>query len=71
VIPRYILKISAEDIMLDIDTSIPLGLILNELLTKAMKYAFPNQNKGELIVKFYQQDENYILMVKDNGKGLP
>ena len=50
--------------MLDIDTSIPLGLILNELLTKAMKYAFPNQNKGELIVKFYHQ-----MKTTFNGKG--
>ncbi|MDI6644205.1 MAG: histidine kinase dimerization/phosphoacceptor domain -containing protein [Methanobacteriaceae archaeon] len=64
------LKIDAENLMLDIDTAIPLGLILNELLTNAMKHAFPQDIKGEIMVKFYQEDENYILRVKDDGKGI-
>jgi len=55
--------------------AVPLGLILNELITNAYKYAFTEQAKKENIIKIsFHQLENttkYRLIVKDNGKGLP
>jgi two-component sensor histidine kinase len=55
----------------DVDTSIPLGLILNELISNAFKYAFTKQ-KGEITVSLTQKSEGtYMLTVSDNGIGLP
>jgi PAS domain S-box-containing protein len=63
------LNVDVEDIMLDIDTSIPLGLIFNELVTNSLKHAFPQDKIGEINIKFYSKDDKYILEVKDNGIG--
>ena len=65
------LKIDAEEIQLDIDTAIVLGLILNELCTNVLKYAFPEGRQGELKIDFKSSDNNYLLVVSDNGVGLP
>jgi len=70
--PSFIkLKINVEDIFLDINTSIPLGLIINELITNSLKYAFPEGRRGEINVDFHPQDDQYELKVKDNGIGFP
>lgn len=67
-----------ERIKLDINTSIPLGLILNELLTNSLKYAFPHDENGlsivpdgKVTVKLHKNDGGYRLIVEDNGVGLP
>lgn len=65
------LKINVEDVMLDINTAIPLGLIVNELLTNSLKHAFPEGMKGEINVDFHKQDDHYQFTVKDNGVGFP
>ena len=51
---------------------IPLGLILNELISNALKHAFNQQQEGRLLVEFRLDDakENLILRVKDNGPGM-
>lgn len=55
---------------LDVDTAIPLGLIVNELLTNALKYAFPGKRKGEVKLALIQKDEEHLyLEVSDNGIG--
>ncbi|MBU4536364.1 MAG: sensor histidine kinase [Euryarchaeota archaeon] len=59
------LELNVEHLMLDINTSIPLGLIVNELITNSMKYA------GKLKIDFYPQDNYFILKVSDNGIGIP
>ena len=60
-----------ENIELDIETAMPYGLILNELVTNAFKYAFKNQNNPKLeIIISKQKDEKILLIVKDSGKGL-
>lgn len=67
---RY--KISAEPIKLDIDTAIPMGLIINELVTNAYKYAFPEKREGNIEICLTKQPENDLLLsIADNGIGLP
>jgi two-component system, sensor histidine kinase PdtaS len=64
--------IRAEDIKLDIDTAIPLGLIINELATNAYKYAFPGNAGGEVEIDLCKiPDHKFLLRIADNGKGLP
>jgi PAS domain S-box-containing protein len=60
-----------EDLKLDINTAIPLGLIANELITNSLKYAFVNGGDGVVTIEFKKVDHNYIFMIKDNGVGLP
>jgi len=68
---NIILKTDIDPLQLDVDTLIPLGLILNELISNALKYAFSENEKGILQVTLKQQDSRLLLEVKDNGKGLP
>jgi PAS domain S-box-containing protein len=65
-------RVEAENIQLDINRAIPCGLIINELVTNALKHAFPGEKKGELIVRIRrEEDDCYQLTVKDTGVGLP
>ncbi len=57
-----------NNLRLDVDTAIPLGLILNELVTNVLKYAFEG-SKGELFIQLIKDKDNLKLTVKDNGKG--
>lgn len=65
------LVINVKEVMLDIDNAIPLGLILNELLTNSLKYAFPNNITGEIFIKFNKIHNQFTLIIKDNGIGFP
>jgi two-component sensor histidine kinase len=65
------LNINVADIPIDINTAIPLGLLLNELLSNAIKYAFPEGRKGEIIVTLHAKDWNIILTIADDGIGFP
>ena len=64
-------EIRVEDVKLNIETAIPCGLIINELLTNSLKYAFPNGEKGTLFLKIYAKDDKYVLLLGDDGVGLP
>ncbi len=65
------LNLDIEDVALDVDSAIPCGLIINELVSNCLKYAFPNQERGEIAVKFRSKNEHqYNLLVCDNGIGL-
>jgi two-component sensor histidine kinase/predicted negative regulator of RcsB-dependent stress response len=64
------LKTDIEDLELDIDTIIPLGLILNELITNALKYAFSEGQKGNLVVVLKRENDRIDLIVEDDGKGM-
>lgn len=68
---RIALKTDLESVAMDIDTVTPCGLILNELITNSIKYAFPEGRKGEIAITFKRHDEEYLLSVSDNGVGLP
>lgn len=63
-------KVKTSGLKLDIDTVIPLGLIINELITNALKYAFKDVEKGLLQIEMNQQGENLNVLIKDNGKGM-
>ena len=61
-----------EEVFLDIDRAIPCGLIINELVSNALKYAFPGDKSGSVIVSFcLENSENFVLVVRDDGVGLP
>ncbi len=64
-------EFDVEDLKVDIDTALPLGLIINELVTNSMKYAFP-QKRGTLKIQFkLRSNDDYQLVVADDGVGLP
>ncbi len=65
------LNLDLSDIKLDINLSLSLGLILNELITNALKHAFPNNKAGKLDVSLKEVGEQVQLIISDNGKGLP
>lgn len=56
---------------LDIDTVIPLALIINELISNALKYAFRDGRKGEIRIDLQQTAGSIVLEVRDNGMGFP
>jgi len=66
------LKIEAEDIKFGIDQATPLGLLINELVSNALKHAFPDNRSGEITIKLKKTDDDEIeLFVGDTGIGLP
>lgn len=58
-------------IQLDVDTAIPLGLILNELMTNSFKHAYNNTTVCVLVIKLFKENNKYIMEYKDSGPGLP
>jgi two-component system, sensor histidine kinase PdtaS len=64
------LNIEVEGIYLDIQTAIPLGLIINELISNAYKHAFVNKNKGTILLALKHKDNSFELVLEDNGVGM-
>jgi len=74
------LKINAENIYMDINTAIPCGLIINELVSNSLKHAFPEdkgwsekgETKGQIYIKLTSHKKNnFTLIIRDNGVGFP
>ncbi|MCB0467194.1 MAG: tetratricopeptide repeat protein [Aequorivita sp.] len=63
------IECAMDDLNLDVDTAVPIGLIVNELLTNALKYAFPEGVKGQINISLTQKDSDLLLKVSDNGIG--
>jgi two-component sensor histidine kinase len=61
----------AEAHTLDAERAVHLGLVLNELVTNAMKYAFPDNGAGTVRVRFAREGAHFLLRVADDGVGLP
>jgi PAS domain S-box-containing protein len=59
-----------DNVHLTIDQAIPCGLILNELISNSLKYAFPDKRSGHIIVELKQNKEHKELVVSDDGIGL-
>ena len=64
------LKVKVEDHTLPQERAVPVGLILNELLTNAFKYAFPDDRRGTIKVDFRKEGDSYFLAVADDGVGM-
>jgi two-component sensor histidine kinase len=65
------LVIDVEDVSLDLDLSVPCGLIITELLSNALKHAFPGGRAGTVRVAFQREGDRFALSVGDDGVGLP
>lgn len=63
------LILNLEKINLSLDNSIPAGLIVNELITNAIKHAFINSNNGHITINLKSENNTVYLEVKDNGSG--
>jgi two-component sensor histidine kinase len=69
---RIGLNIDVPSAVIDIDTMIPCGLIVNELVSNSLKHAFPDNMEGELFIGLYKTiNDEFTLIVKDNGIGMP
>jgi two-component sensor histidine kinase len=67
---RITIKYVMETLELDVDTAVPLGLIVNELLTNALKYAFPKNKTGTITIGLKKKDKDTLqLEIADNGIG--
>ncbi len=65
-------EIEFRSIYLDIDTAIPCGLIINELISNCLKYAFPDLRKGKICIDLKELNESdYVLIIRDDGIGIP
>ena len=66
------LSMNIDDVFLEIDIAVPCGLILNELISNSLKYAFPDERKGKVQIGLSLDKEREVtLLVKDDGIGLP
>jgi len=66
------IKYAVDKVKLDISQAIPVGIILNEAITNAIKYAFPGNKQGEILITLNAiDDEHVVLKIADNGIGLP
>lgn len=65
------LSINVEKLLIDVDTAIPIGLIITELVTNALKYAFPIGIAGEIKINFKTECQQLILSISDDGVGFP
>ncbi|MEJ2162401.1 MAG: sensor histidine kinase, partial [Robiginitalea sp.] len=66
------LSIDIPEIELGIDTAIPLGLLINEAVTNALKYGFEGTDEGEITISLEKEDKHeFVLRIGDNGVGYP
>jgi two-component sensor histidine kinase len=68
---RIAIDTDIDDLDLDVDTVIPIGLILNELISNALKHAFEGRQKGSIQITLKEYDDLLHLHVKDDGNGFP
>jgi two-component system, sensor histidine kinase PdtaS len=64
-------KLDVTPAEFDVAQAVPVGLILNEAVTNAIKYAFPDGRKGKITIELKPEDDEYVLTIADNGIGLP
>lgn len=67
---RISLDVRMDLLELDVDRAIPIGLIVNELITNSLKYAFPDGRKGVILISLKEDKEHLYLRVADDGKGI-
>jgi len=70
--PRIRSNVDIKDVLLDVNTAIPCALIINELVSNSLKYAFPEGIEGEICIQLSSdKDGKVTLIVEDNGIGFP
>ena len=62
------LKLDIEEVHFGMDTAIPLGIIINELVSNSLKHAFPEGKGGEILIKLFQTDHNRNKVINRNRK---
>ena len=68
---KVTIELAVQNLELDVDTAVPVGLIVNELLTNALKYAFPDEGTGQIKIALQEIEDDYLqLQVKDSGIGM-
>lgn len=67
---RAKIRLEVPPVLLDMDTAIPLGILVTELVSNALKHAFPEGRSGEILVTFSQQGAQTVLSVSDDGIGI-
>jgi PAS domain S-box-containing protein len=66
------LDLKVDSVPMNLDVAIPCGLVINELVSNALKYAFPEGRSGEIVVRFCEENgQGLALTVRDNGVGFP
>jgi two-component sensor histidine kinase len=73
-----------ENTFFDMDTAVPLGIIVNELVSNSLKHAFKGRDRGEIRIKLHREESEdciksiiedcstaYVLSISDNGVGIP
>jgi len=69
-VDAVVLDVAGTDLFLDIDTAVPCGLIVNEVLSNALKHAFPG-GRGTIFVRLERRDDRCVMTIRDDGVGLP
>ncbi len=67
---QFDLRISVEKELLDIDKALPTGLIINEMVTNSLKYAYGAVSRPSLTISLKEENGNIVITVKDNGPGI-
>lgn len=70
-VDRIKLEMDVDEMVIDVDSIVPIGLIINELMTNSLKYAFPEQTEGTITVIMKEAPEGLRLEVADDGIGIP
>ena len=68
---RIKMRINTEDASISMELGIPLGLIINELVSNALRHAFPGDRLGHIDFVYRQVNKRHRLLVRDDGVGLP
>jgi PAS domain S-box-containing protein len=68
---RVALRSDVQDVTLGIDLAVPCGLVINELVSNALKHGFPDDREGEINIKMRADPSTITLIVSDDGVGLP
>jgi len=68
---RVTINVAPNNVLLDVDLAIPCGMVVNELVTNSLKYAFPDNRKGQISISLKEDDKGLELVVSDDGVGIP
>jgi len=68
---RVQLTVESDKVAFDLDTAMPCGLLINEIVSNSLKYAFPDGMAGEIVIQLKSEEKNKVrISVRDNGKGM-